>query len=537
MIKLFYKLSLVLLILILSHVCKAQLTVDGSLTPQQLVETVLIGNGVSASNITFTGAPTAIGSFNSTNSNVGFSGGILLTTGSINNAIGPNNSGSSGTDNMRPGDTDLNQTVSVNTQDATVLEFDFVPASDTLRFNYVFASEEYLEWVGFAYNDVFGFFISGPGISGPYTNNAINIALVPGTQTPVSISNVNSTQNSAYYFNNETPPPPATAIQYDGFTVPLTAEAIVQCGETYHIKLAIADAGDGTYDSGVFLEAGSFGTSGIQITATGSFSGDTTIVEGCDAALFTFFRPDTTSDFTIHFFIEGTATPGEDYNQIPDSIVIPQGQFTEELVINPFVDGVSEGVETITLRIDFFSGCGNDTLYATIYIQNVDSIKVEKGPDYNICTPAETATLKASATGGYGPLTFTWSNDAGVGDSVVVTPEETTKYFVTVTDSCGNVAYSDSIEVVVQCDVIVPNAFNSGSDYPKNSVFYIENLDQYPGSSLSIYNRWGRKVYESSDYKNDWAGDKLAEGIYFYIVNVSDPEQGIKTGTVTILKN
>ncbi len=523
--------------LILFKSANAQLTVDGSLTPQQLVQSILIGNGVSASNVTYTGVSAGIGSFNSSVSNIGLPAGIILSTGNITDAIGPNNTdGGFYTDFSGNGDVDLDAISGVTTYDAAILEFDFVPASDTLRFNYVFGSEEYLEYVNGTVNDAFGFFISGPGIVGPYSNNSQNIALIPGTTTPVSINTVNDGLNAAYYFNNQTPPPPVTAVQYDGFTVPLVAEAIVQCGEIYHIKLAIADGGDGVWDSGVFLEAGSFGTSGVEITASATASGDSTIVEGCGSAVFTFSRPDTSAPFVIHFNIEGTATPGLDYNQIPDSIVIPQGQITEQLFVDAFFDGIADSLETITLTINFLSGCGGDTLYATIYIRSIDSIKVEVGEDYNICTPDETATLKATANGGYGPLTYTWSNGAGLGDSVIVTPLETTSYFVTVTDTCGNTVISDSIEVVVQCDVIVPNIFTPNGD-TFNETFFVENLDQYPGSGVKIYNRWGRKVFEDDDYQNDWDGEKLADGIYFYIVTVSDPGQGTKTGHVTIMRD
>ena len=523
--------------LIINSSAYAQLTVDGSLTPQQLVQTILLGNGVSASNITYTGVPGALGTFNSVASNIGLPSGIILSTGNITDAVGPNDIGGGFyTDHSGSGDPDLDIISGDITYDAAVLEFDFVPASDTLRFNYVFGSEEYLEYVNLGVNDAFGFFISGPGISGPYSNNSQNIALIPATVIPVSINTVNDGSNTAYYFDNETPPPSATAVQYDGFTVPLIAYAIVQCGETYHIKLAVGDGGDGVWDSGVFLEAGSFGTSGVEITATASASGDSTIVEGCGSAVFSFYRPDTTSAFTINFNIQGTATPGIDYTQIPDSIVIPQGQFSEQLLVDAFFDGVSDSIETITLTIDFLTGCGGDTLHATIFIRNIDSIQVQKGQDYNICTPDESAMLKATATGGYGPLTFTWSNDAGVGDSVLVSPAETTTYFVTVTDTCGIFAFSDSIEVVVQCDVIVPNIFTPNGD-TLNQTFFMVNLNQYPGSSLIVYNRWGREVYQNDDYKNDWDGEKLDDGTYFYVLVVPDPDQGTKTGHVTILRN
>lgn len=119
-------------------------------------------------------------------------------------------------------------------------------------FQFVFGSEEYPEYVN-QFNDVFGFFINGPGINGPHSNNSKNIALIPGTNTPVSINNVNEGNNSEYFVVND-----LDFIQYDGFTTVFTAESEVQPMQTYHIKLAIGDGVDHFYDSGVLLQASSF---------------------------------------------------------------------------------------------------------------------------------------------------------------------------------------------------------------------------------------------------------------------------------------
>jgi hypothetical protein len=176
------------------------------------------------------------------------------------------------------------------------------------------------------------FFISGPGFIGPFTNGGVNLAIIPGTNTPVSINTVNlgvagtagSTFNCAaidpnwatyniYYTQNT-----QNSIQYDGKTVVLTARAAVQCGEEYHIKLAIGDGGDSSFDSGVFLEAGSFSSNAVEISA-GVANGDTILYEGCNSAYFAFNRPTASTEFTLNFQIGGTAINGMDYPAIPDS--------------------------------------------------------------------------------------------------------------------------------------------------------------------------------------------------------------------------
>jgi hypothetical protein len=253
--------------LTLSIQSRAQLIVNDSVTAEDMVSAIA-GGGVVFSNISFTGANESRGIFSCSDScNLGISSGIVLTTGSAINIIGPNNINSATGVNNSAGDTDLTNILLVSTQDACVLQFDFITLSDSVVFNFRFGSEEYNEFVNAGFNDVFAFFISGPGISGNQ-----NIALVPGTTTPVSIDNVNNgnsiannppsgpCMNCSYYENNSTG---ALTTQYDGMTTILTAVAAnLQAGETYHLKMAIADVGDHSYDSGVLIEAGSFSMSG-----------------------------------------------------------------------------------------------------------------------------------------------------------------------------------------------------------------------------------------------------------------------------------
>lgn len=261
--------SALISIAILPLLASAQISVDNSQSPSALVQNVLLGGGVSVSNITFNGLPGGsispqVASFNSAYANVGMPNGLMLATGDATLAYGPNT-----LDNATQGgytgnsDPDLGSIAGTSVFDAAVLEFDFVPTGGGISFNFVFASEEYLEFVNTGFNDAFGFFLSGPGISGPYANNAVNIALVPGTSTPVTIDNVNNISNAAFYVDNGdgfSAPYNSSVdyVQYDGLTVSITASHAVQCGQTYHIKLAIGDVSDEIYDSAVFLQAGAF---------------------------------------------------------------------------------------------------------------------------------------------------------------------------------------------------------------------------------------------------------------------------------------
>lgn len=263
-----------------------QLTIDTTLNEEYLVKEVLLGGGVKVGNIKFTGERHAFGKFTDDSQTIGIEEGIILTTGHVRFCPGPNDSANKGWASGNQGDEDLNNYTTGFTYDAAVLEFDFITSAENLEFNYVFASEEYLEYVGSKFNDVFGFFISGPGVS------KINIANLPNTGIPITINNVNHLYNSQFYINNayedpvheyiydprkqklvknkefnKNPEIPSYNTQFDGFTVVLKAKYKVVPNEIYHIKIAIADVSDGILDSGVFLEAESFRSYGENVVA------------------------------------------------------------------------------------------------------------------------------------------------------------------------------------------------------------------------------------------------------------------------------
>ena len=252
----------------------------------------LAGSGINISNVTFTGSQRGAGSFTGGATNVGFASGVVLNSGYVQTDTdedgtcsegveGPNdcsedpasngdNSSSLGT----AGDADLDTllTGGLLTEDATVLEFDFVPQESTVSFNYVFSSEEYNNFANSSYNDVFGFFI-----------NDTNCALVPGTTDPVTINTINNgnpdgdtTPHHADLYRDNVRPSPSIDIQMDGLTTVLTCTANVTAGATSHMKLAIADASDSALDSAVFIAAGSF-VSGQVLTVSKNGTGTGTV--------------------------------------------------------------------------------------------------------------------------------------------------------------------------------------------------------------------------------------------------------------------
>jgi hypothetical protein len=206
--------------------------------------TSIVGSGITASGFTYAGGATASGTFSGgLSAGIGIDSGIILTTGDANLASGANNATGAGSSNGAAGDAQLTTLAGVTTYDASVLEFDFTTTSSNAFLNFVFASEEYPEYVNAGFNDVFAFYLDGN-----------NIALVPGTSTPVSIDNVSPLTNSGFYNDNTG----GTGIQYDGFTNMITASNVGLSAGNHHIKIAIADVGDGVYDSAIFLQLSSF---------------------------------------------------------------------------------------------------------------------------------------------------------------------------------------------------------------------------------------------------------------------------------------
>ncbi len=441
-----------LLLAVLPLAVNAQMVVNTSLTPAQLVNDVLVGQGVNVSNITYNGvaipatAQAGTGSFTAAPGSFALTEGLILTSAFASSipgsepGINSDQTGNGSDPDLLAIITELNPTFP-ESNDRAVLEFDFVPTGDSLKFNYVFASEEY---PGFncnsQFNDVFGFFLSGPGISGPFTNNAANIAIVPGTNLPVSIANIHGPEgfgcppaNAEYYIHNAG----GSTVIFGGYTTVLTAKAAVQCGQTYHIKLAICDAGDSNYDSAVFLDANSFVSLPIVPTlAPGPGIVGDTIYEACFPVTLNFIRRSDPSVYdTLNMVISGTATAGVDYAPpLPTQVVFEPGVEVVPFQFQAFIDGDAD--ESITVGVVIQSECSNTTIHANFefWIKAVPSIIAIGGAQMVDC--GQSVTLAPNIVGGFGLFEYTWP-DGSAGATYTFTPTGDTDVLVAIVDSCG----------------------------------------------------------------------------------------------------
>jgi outer membrane protein OmpA-like peptidoglycan-associated protein len=247
---------------------RAQIEIDTAFSSSEIVTDVLLGNRVKVSNVRYAGSRLSLAAFNDTSLTPLMSRGIILSTGKVMDARGPNRRTNTTYSLGTRGDRSLEFIGKGETFDAAYLEFDFIPELETVIFNFVFGSEEYTEYVNTQFNDVFAFFISGPGYKATK-----NLAVVPKNNAPITVNTINHLYNSSNYIDNNPYDRLGTLLkskiptlypdllrnyEYDGFTTLLSAEARVRPGQVYHLKIAIADVGDGRYDSAVFLEAQSF---------------------------------------------------------------------------------------------------------------------------------------------------------------------------------------------------------------------------------------------------------------------------------------
>ncbi|SFU37089.1 gliding motility-associated C-terminal domain-containing protein [Pustulibacterium marinum] len=243
-----------------------QITTSAEYTAEELIENILFQGCIEISNVSspINGSVNnlnSFGYFQSANSNFPFEEGIILATGDIGDAgnilvTDPLNQGEIDWES----DADLETALGVdNTLNATVIEFDFIAATNTINFNYILASEEYLNDYPCNYSDSFAFLIKPSDNSAPYTN----ITLVPGTSTPVSTQNIRpqivgfcESLNEEYFegFN-------VGDTNYNGRTTMLSAYADISPNTSYHIKLVIADQFDENFDSAVFLQGNAFNAS------------------------------------------------------------------------------------------------------------------------------------------------------------------------------------------------------------------------------------------------------------------------------------
>ena len=523
------KLFILISVFLITNIAIAQVQINTTgnySSPSYLIDNALIGNGVVTSNHSFIGDPSQISFFSDSLALIGMDSGFVLSTGGVD-SIGVLGGGDTlgwdyiwdstftviidstpfvqnyglATDLMGISDPDLliiansvpaliGQTFTVSsTNDVAILEFDFIPSSDTLKFNYVFASEEYLTFVNTAYNDVFAFLISGPGISGPYAspvgfpNGAMNIAEVPNTNPslPITISTVNNTTNSQYY-NHDTV---SQVSAFNGYTDVFTAIAVVTACETYHIKLAIADGSDGTLDSGVFFEAGSF-------NSTEPGAPNTQVI---------------TTDALCNGDSSGTA-----------SVCIQGG--TAPYIIN------WNGVDPNALLGGNYSINVTDALGSISY----SSFTINEPTAISTSISQPTFDLEATAMGGTPNYTYQWLfTNIVVSTNNTYTPTQNGDYLVVVTDANGCIDTSAIFTVTNVVSGIAEQLNNNLLVFPnpftyKTTIKLLKKTDVL--LEIALYDPSGRNVKTiiTSRENEDIILEKgnLAKGIYMLLIRTQN---------------
>ncbi len=417
------------------------LEVSYASSPGNLIADALFGNSCNeVSNVTFNGQISAIGTFTNGQTNVGISEGIVLATGDVSILEGPNTqSNATGGYGIFSGQDPHLAAIAAGTQfDLNVIEFDVTPSASNLSFQFVFGSEEYCEYVGSSYNDVFGMFITGPGINGTQ-----NLARLPATNIPVSTNTVNHISNIAYYVNNNNfefacenlPPVAPNECQLDGWTKVLAANVTVIPCSTYHVKIAIADIGDGVWDSAVFLRAFSSISSNMVKASVVYPNNQNTAYEDCQTGQIRIRRTgnNTALPIPVSFTVSGTATPGIDYAPLISPVVIPAGQTEILLPVLPVADGLAEGNETILLDVFNACDCGQGQ-GLTFTIGELLPLTLDN-PDINDCS---STTLLPQVNGGLSPYTYQWSDGSTQPELLAFHPAGVKVYTVTVTDQCGH---------------------------------------------------------------------------------------------------
>ncbi|MEW6166541.1 MAG: choice-of-anchor L domain-containing protein [Pseudomonadota bacterium] len=326
----------------------------------------LVGDGVAVSNVQFTGALVAGGTFTNNGVGIDLTQGVVLSSGCISNIIGPNQLGDASCGNAAAGDAELSVLVDAPTNDAAVLSFDFVPSESNVIFSYVFGSEEYLEFVGSDFNDVFALFVNGS-----------NCALVPGSQDVVAINTVNPGSNSQFFRDNTGG---TIDTELDGLTTLLTCTAAVTPGATNTLKLTIADTSDDILDSAILIGAGSLISSDDRNT-TQTPSGAVTVGTDVGEIIQVVSLPESAAvekpadaefKFRVSTLVDDLPAPGatiELTTQLPESLVEPK-------------TGGAKTVDVESLLVNLCGKVGNDTVCtqlasSEVTVKDGDSIAVD----------------------------------------------------------------------------------------------------------------------------------------------------------------
>ena len=522
----------------------AQLTfqpVNGQAEISQVVSNIFGLNCENINTVSVQGVPNAIGIY-SNGSSIGLSSGMVMATGYIFNFNSNPSSYFSSTNFNSPGDPDIDQYASGPFSfDALSVTFQFTPTvTDTVKFKYVFASEEYPEYSTSPYSDRFLFLVSEN--NGP----AQNVAVIPGTTTTVEINNVNQFVNPQYYIENVAPNPNASNFVFDGYTTPFIAQFYVQAGQTYTIKLVIADVYDGIYDSAIFLdEQVSYSSISGDLLVAGAPAQDGTI-EIFDAAEDSIVATPVYTLPVVNGNYSADSVPAGNYHvrYLPDPIANPGAlpvYFTSGSTWSgATLIGLPCYLNSVNLNSTSVSVSGPGSISGTIYIdssfQKAFAVPYENAvvllQDLN--TGEFIDFTRSTANGSYQFTNLPYGDYYVLLDVPYMPQLDTLAIHIDAAkETHNNVNHSiepDGIHAEITSLGLSENELKFGVyPNPANDKFHLYSEDLI-GSEYLIKNAGGQIVQKGvlhSDKQTIEAGD-LGEGLYFISVNNAQQVKTIK---------
>lgn len=540
---------------------QSNLFIDNSYTVEEMVMDFFDNPEITISNVSYQGAPEAVAFFDAGGTNLGLGAGFVFSTGTVNGVADASATFLSESVGA-PGDSDATALMGGTPSfDAAVIEFDFVVAtSGTFDFNYVFGSEEYPEFTCTSFNDGFGFLVSGPGIAGPYANNAMNICMVPDSPDAVAINTINDNPDcgdpsySQYYIDNTGD----THIVYDGLTVPMPASFEAVAGETYHAKLVVSDGSDQAFDTGVFLSFNSLGTDSLLVPpAQFSVSAIGTTVAISNTSKYARSwswdfgngvtsnernpQPvayDTPGTYTITLVTENFCCT-DTYTTTVEVAEVAPLVVSEEIVNNPLACygdnnagvtlNISGGVEPysivwypdITSQSELSAGTyeysisdlSGLSLSGTVEITQPEELVLVASSTADV-DGQENGSATVTASGGTAPYTYLWSNGE---TTATIEGLAAGDYTVEITDNNGCTTESTvTVDLTTNLSTIDADIQLSVYPNPAHEALFVALPDVNEIKSLSIVNLLGQNF--NVPYKNK--GELLE-------IDLSDYAQGV----------
>ena len=503
----------------------SQLVTGTGVSPLGLVQNVLLGPGVTVSNIMYNGNPAAIGSFQAIGTNLGIDEGIVMTTGTVianeNGPQGPNNQAGSGVDNAYGGSALLSSILNgEQTYNAAILEFDFVPVSNNISFDFIFAAEEYGTFQC-TFTDAFAFLLTDS------SGNTSNLAIVPGTTDPISVLTVRDGQyNSscesvneewfANYYGAGGLDPETSPTNFIGHTEVMTAQSNVTPNELYTIKLVVADDGDTVYDSAVFIDGGSFDIGQLDLGEDILVSSGNALCEGQEIILDAGALPNNS---TIEWFMDGSLIENASdvtlsvnetaFYSATITVDNTDCTYSDDILVEFFQSPVILPVNEYVIK------CANEGFELEVNIENIDQLNT---------------------------LTYVWTLDGvdlqtGPDNTYYLdeNSEESGEFTVTVFDDVTYCWNSTTIDVEFYENrycVDLPQGLSPNGD-GFNDCLILDHLeDEEDIERIDVFNRYGTKIYELNDYVDQWCGDNqdgeiMPVGTYFYIIYFNSPKEPI----------